>query len=237
MMPYDRTLARFFLVKQLEHRKHLLRGRLLNAGCGDRTYEHVYGPVAKETIRLDWPQTQHNKDAIDVYGSVAELPFRAEAFDAVLCTEVLEHVRDPEQTLREFWRVLIPGGRLVLSVPFLYQVHEQPCDFYRYTYFGLCHLLTQAGFQLDVCLARGDVTAVAIFFWRKWMARVASRIVGARFAGRVPWTWLDRLYIAFIGNRLVDLPGQGVSYTLGYTVFATKTLTEKCDSRNPSAAV
>lgn len=222
MMPYDRTLARFFLVKQLEHRKHLLRGKLLNAGCGDRTYEHVYGSLTNDLIRLDWPRTHHKKDAIDVFGSVAQLPFRNDHFDAILCTEVLEHVNDPATTLREFWRVLAPGGHLVLSVPFLYHVHEQPYDFYRYTYFGLCHLLNEAGFRMDECLARGEMTAVAMFFGRKWMARVASKIVGVRLAGKIPWTLLDRLYIAFVGKRLVDLPGQSAAYTLGYTVFATK---------------
>jgi hypothetical protein len=64
----------------------------------------------------------------------------------VLSTQVLEHVAEPSAVAAELYRVLVPEGRLYMTVPLVWELHEQPFDFYRYTPSGLEHLLRKAGF-------------------------------------------------------------------------------------------
>src|SRR3546814_8619033 len=69
----------------------------------------------------------------DVAADGALLPFPDQSFEAVICSEVLEHVPDPRLVLDEIARVLKPGGCLLLTVPFLFRIHADPHDFGRYT--------------------------------------------------------------------------------------------------------
>jgi SAM-dependent methyltransferase len=69
-------------------------------------------------------------------------------YDLVLLTQVLEHIPEPQVVLAEAHRVLTPGGELWLSAPLFYEEHETPHDFYRYTQYGLQHLLQSAGFTV-----------------------------------------------------------------------------------------
>lgn len=78
---------------------------------------------------------------IDFVGDAHHLPIHDETFELVLCTEVLEHLQEPRQALDEMHRVLRKGGRLLLTTRFLFPIHESPQDFYRYTRYGLAHLL------------------------------------------------------------------------------------------------
>jgi hypothetical protein len=84
-------------------------------------------------------------------GPAHDLPVPDEAYDAVLCTQVLEHVPNPDAVIAELFRVLRPGGRLYLTVPLAWELHEMPFDFYRYTPHGLATILGGAGFtDLDI---------------------------------------------------------------------------------------
>ncbi len=216
------NIPRTILERHLQDAKIYMKGFLLNAGCGDRTYEHIYGGVSDRQIRFDWPKTVHDKRSIDVFGSIMELPFSAETFEAILCTEVLEHVPDPQKTLREFYRVMKPGGHAIVSVPLLYQVHEAPYDYFRYTYYGLVHLFHQAGFEIIRAKARGDIIAVVIYFVRKLLYRINAHLFGKRLSNAISLMWMDALYLRWMGEKAFDLDPQNHAYTLGYTVVAKK---------------
>jgi len=75
------------------------------------------------------------------------LPFRDSTFDVVVASNVLEHLKRPEEALCECHRVLKPGGLILITVPFLLRVHQAPNDFYRYTHFILHELLVRAHFD------------------------------------------------------------------------------------------
>jgi SAM-dependent methyltransferase len=77
----------------------------------------------------------------DVVADVCQLDFASDSIDAILMLEVLEHVRTPWLALAEIHRVLKPGGSLVLSAPFVFEIHEAPHDYYRFTRHGLEFLL------------------------------------------------------------------------------------------------
>lgn len=100
-------------------------------------------------LRLDYPATNSAYACTPgIYADVSRLPVRDQAVDVVLLLEVLEHVQDERMALREIFRVLKPGGRLYLSVPFVYPLHDVPNDYRRFTIYGLRWLLTQAGFTV-----------------------------------------------------------------------------------------
>ena len=85
---------------------------------------------------------------MDILGDLASLPIKEGIFDTVVCTQVLEHVREPKEVLCELCRVLKTGGKLYLSAPQGWGVHQAPHDYFRFTCYGLRHLLEKAGFMV-----------------------------------------------------------------------------------------
>jgi SAM-dependent methyltransferase len=124
--------------------------RLLDVGAGDGPYRELFDHLRYEST--DWEHSVHpGARQVDHVGPAHDLPVPDARYDAVLCTQVLEHVPNPGDVLLELHRVLRPGGRLYLTVPLAWELHELPFDFYRYTPHGVAQLLTEAGFEhLDI---------------------------------------------------------------------------------------
>lgn len=123
-------------------------GRMLDVGCGGRPYAELFSPNLGQ-VGLDIDQERNReRGAADVYYDGSVFPFEDASFDAVLCSQVLEHVFTPEAFVAEIARVLKPGGELLLTVPFLWGEHEQPWDAMRYTSHGLRTLLERHGFEI-----------------------------------------------------------------------------------------
>lgn len=120
--------------------------RVLDAGAGEAPYRELFAHCAYTTH--DWPGTVHaGATGADIVADIHELPIDDASFDFVLLTEVLEHVAQPGQVLDELLRVLASDGTLLLTVPFVGELHEEPHDHYRYTSYGLEGLLDRAGFE------------------------------------------------------------------------------------------
>lgn len=126
-----------------------LAGDVLDVGCGRKPYRHLTRATRYVGVDIDTPATRALA-AADHYYDGRTLPFAAASFDAVLCSQVLEHVFIPVEFLREIHRVLRPGGVLLLTTPFAWDEHEQPQDFGRYSSFGLKDLLQRAGYVVEV---------------------------------------------------------------------------------------
>ncbi|MGE5500015.1 MAG: class I SAM-dependent methyltransferase [Syntrophothermus sp.] len=77
-----------------------------------------------------------------------ELPFKSRAFDSAVSFQVMEHLPEPLEFLKENFRVLKPGGYLLITTPFMWGEHEAPYDFYRYTRYGLKYLAEKAGYEV-----------------------------------------------------------------------------------------
>lgn len=124
-------------------------GRILDVGAADKWLKPCLHADA-HYIALDLPATGGVLyDARpDVFADAAMLPFNDASMDAVICFEVIEHVRDPSAVIGEITRVLRSGGRAWLSMPFLYPVHDAPYDYQRYTEHGWRRDLDNAGLVL-----------------------------------------------------------------------------------------
>src|SRR5688572_24402242 len=97
-----------------------LGGRMLDLGCGAKPYEQLLAPYVREHVGLDWSGSVHGIEAADLVGSAYAIPENDGAFDSIVCTAVLEHLEEPEQALRESYRVLKAGGVAIYTVPFIW---------------------------------------------------------------------------------------------------------------------
>lgn len=144
----------------LADHRDLISGRLLDAGCGRRPYAHWYEGMVSEAVGLD----VEPQPGVTVVAALERIPFPDESFDTVLCTDALEHVEDAERAVAELHRVTRRGGHVLVSVPFLYPVHEAPRDMRRFTHHGLRSLLTRHGFQVLGVEARGGAARMFVHF-------------------------------------------------------------------------
>ena len=203
-------------------------GVVVDVGCGAQPFRRLVHPAdryvgidiaeAKEYFGYEVPDT--------LYYSGQSWPIEPATCDLVLCTETLEHVREPGPFLDEAARVIRPGGTLLITVPFAARWHFIPHDYWRYTPSSLRDLLEKHGFENVAVFARGNHYTVACY---KLMALIlpllmpagSGRVMGIlkRLAGLVLSPIL--VMLAVIAN--LSLLGRGGDDCLGYTAVATRT--------------
>ena len=153
--------ARRGLLRGLEEFFPHLTGDVLDVGCGRKPYRSFASATRYVGVDIDTPTTRALGVA-DVFYDGRHLPFPDDSFDAVLCSQVFEHVFTPREFLAEILRVLRPGGRLVMTVPFVWDEHEQPHDYARYSSFGLTSVIRAAGF--DGVMLRKSIADARVLF-------------------------------------------------------------------------
>lgn len=129
------------LIRSLHEASRAAKGTVLDVGCGNKPYRSLFGSQVSEYFGIDLPPESGTHP--DVVGLGSDLPFRAASFETVLCSQVLEHVPNPDRIIGEIARVMKLGGRLILTAPQAWRLHEIPHDYYRYTSFGLSYLLEE----------------------------------------------------------------------------------------------
>lgn len=127
--------------------KDLSGGRILDLGCGEKPFKKGLRSRFSQYVGLDYKRVLSGNPP-DVRGNALRLPFKSGSFDVVLSTSVLEHLEEPFEALRDCFRVLRENGVLCLSAPFIWHIHEEPRDFFRFSKYGLTHLLEKAGFKI-----------------------------------------------------------------------------------------
>lgn len=133
------------------------RGRVLDAGAGRGVYRDLLQKHANDYVGMDLAASV----ATTVLGDARRLPFAAASFDTVFCSQVLEHVPEPALALAEFRRVLRPGGYLILTVPHISWLHNEPHDYFRFTVHGLRFLSERAGFAEAEVVPAGGLFSLA----------------------------------------------------------------------------
>ena len=172
-------------------------GRLIDIGCGRKPYEDLLRPFVSAHVGVDHADSPHGTGRADLIGTAYAMPVPDSSFDSALCTAVLEHLEEPERALAECHRVLKPGGVAVYSVPFIWHLHEEPRDFYRFSKHGLEYLLSKSGFE--VC----EVRALSGF----WVTFGQLLVYNLYRLNRGPLRWF----------RVIDVVGlalQGLAYLL-----------------------
>ena len=123
-------------------------GNVLDVGCGRKPYRSLFNVENYLGMDIENEGHDHSKEDIDIYYDGIHFPFSGITFDSIITNQVFEHVFNPDMFLQEIYRVLKPKGKLLLTVPFAWDEHEQPNDFARYTSFGIKYQLERSGFKI-----------------------------------------------------------------------------------------
>jgi len=207
--------------------------RVLDAGAGSCPYRALFSHCDYKT--QDFTSLQGEQLSGGGYGSIdyvcdiASIPVEDGAFDAVLCSEVIEHVPDPAAVMAEFSRILKPGGRLLLTAPLGSGIHQEPYHFYGgYTPFWYDKVLAEKGFkEIRVQANGGSLKAFA-----QETLRFAHMTMP--FAGILPF-FVSLLWLPFwlmllpvlavlipVAAHLLDRFDDKQYFTVGYFITAVK---------------
>lgn len=196
---------------------------VVDIGSGNSANETLLGNN-NQLLRLDYPDTNKRYTSLpDIFADACRLPLADQSVDVILLLEVLEHIPDHAQALAEAFRALKPGGKLYLSVPFLYPLHDTPFDFFRFTPYGLKHILSNQGFQVVEEIRHGNSFSTAFQLLNLAIMELVqkihthSRILG--ITGAVIAYPLC-LFNNFTGYALSFLPGSSLAF--GYFIIAQR---------------
>lgn len=200
--------------------------RILDAGAGESRNRAMITHQTYIAVDAACGDPAWNYGDLDVIADLEQTPFGTDSFDLVICTQVLEHVREPQQVLKELLRVNKSGGALCLSAPQGWGVHQPPFDFFRYTHFGLKYLLENAGYEVisivPSCgyfgyLANRLTVFPKTLFWqikKRWLRLV---LFPAELVAYMIFVFLLPSLL-----NLFDFLDRERNYTLNYLVLAKK---------------
>lgn len=123
--------------------------RCLDVGCGNRPYEYLFQAGHYVGVDVESSGRPLDMKQPDYFYDGVKLPLKDDSFDMVMSTQVIEHVPNPLDFLKEIARTCKPGGTVIISLPFVYQEHEVPYDYFRFTQFGIEELLKNAGLKIE----------------------------------------------------------------------------------------
>lgn len=137
--------------------KHHSSVRVLDIGAGGSSYDRFF----PNRISIDIDPKRNP----DIVADAHDLPFSDEEFEMILCTEVLEHLKDPRRAIAEMRRVLKRGGKVIVTTRFVYPIHDSPHDYWRFTKYGLEELFKE--WEVVECAAETEVfSTVAVLLQR-----------------------------------------------------------------------
>lgn len=148
-----------------------LKGTVLDIGCGEKPYEHIFQQNISDYVGLEHPNTLHKNKKIDVFGDACTLPIKNSTIDCVVSFQVMEHVAEPNQMIAEIHRILKKDGVVAITAPFMWGIHEAPYDYYRYTRYGLEYLFKKHGFEIMELKANTGYWSTAGLRFNYYLAR------------------------------------------------------------------
>ncbi len=161
---YIYQVERDLLRQGVAKHAHVLKGKVLDVGCGRLMRYRDLLSGATEYVRLDVDPESHP----DVVASAEEIPLQDASVDGILCNQVLGDVVHPERAIADCFRVLKPGGHMILTEALMNESHDEPHDFWRFTRFGLNELFCSVGFEVVVIERLGGFFSVIVQFWSRW---------------------------------------------------------------------
>lgn len=176
-------LAKLYLLKDIQWiiRKYHFSGRLLDIGCGEKPYKDLFKNV-NEYQGIDFENFSANKDFygenpdyffVNNYLETLALPFPDESFDHCVSFQVMEHHKNPQKLVSEIIRITKPGGYLLLTVPFLGGIHEEPHDYQRFTKYGLKELFKGKNCQILELKNQGSLFSTISLLFSEYLNNIA----------------------------------------------------------------
>ena len=196
--------------------RRYVRGKFIDIGCGDMPYKNL---ILDEVTQYDTLDIERRVQEVKFIGDIQDMNIISDnSYDSAMCLAVLEHVQNPFRAIVEIHRILKKGGVLILSVPHLSRLHEEPKDFFRYTKYGLQFLLESAGFNILGITPEAGIFSFlghqfsTIFVCLFWHIPILKRIVF--FVNQ----WLC-VRLCYLLDKVFD---KRKIFALGYTCVAQK---------------
>jgi SAM-dependent methyltransferase len=159
---------------------------ILDVGCGNKPYADLFRGYNYKGIDC----TTVNSSP-DIIGEATNIPVESNTVDIVFSTQVIEHISEPKDMIKECYRVLKPGGFLILTGPFYWPLHEEPYDFYRFTKYGFEYLLQNAGFsEWDIISDGGSWAKIFLSINLKMQSKL---LIGFRILLNLVGEFLDKI--------------------------------------------
>ncbi len=191
-------------------------GRVIDLGAGDAPFREYLPDVVTLYHTLEM---QPRSEDVTYVGDVQAMPIvPAESYDTAVCLETLEHVPEPWRAVGEIYRILAPGGKVILSVPHLSRLHDAPHDYYRYTAYGVRHLLESNGFTVLALERKGGLFS---FLGHQASNVFLSAVWGIKGLRRATW-FLNKWLITLPGAALDDVFSRGDVFALGFVAVGQK---------------
>ena len=204
--------------------KFQLGSKILDMG-GKRERKRGVFDVSKYELKVEYANSDKTV-APDYLCDIADIPVLNDFYDGIICAETLEHVKDPEIVLKEAYRILKPHGILLISVPFLFQIHADPYDYGRYTDYYWKNALNETGFVIDEIETQGLYFSVLanmlkLFAYDMYKdGKPNNRLI--RFLIRKIVCWLEEKAIRLDKKPSVSNHPFFRRYTTGYGIVARK---------------
>lgn len=218
-----RYLANVYARRALHEAAEAVHGILIDVGCGLRPYERLFKGLVRVHVGVDWPAAETNAKP-HVFGDALRMPFADSSVDTILATEVMEHLSDPDKFLEEAARILRPAGTLVLSVPFLEPLHEQPRDYYRFTPYGIRVVMERHGLAVVKMWTKGGWWSVVVGSFVTKSLYDWANPEHQRARERDRWWLLPMVLpvcaLAQLAAYGLDRIASSQKYALGYVVLA-----------------
>lgn len=133
---------RIILREQVIKHSSYITGKTLDVGAGEGgRYKGLFPCTEYITMDVD------KNAGVDIVGRAEKIPLADASVDSIVCTQVMEHLNLPFDAVKEFYRILKPGGHILVTAPQMNELHEEPNDFFRYTKFGLLSMFEKVGFN------------------------------------------------------------------------------------------
>ena len=214
-----RQPERVLLRNQIKLLAPINPGKTLDVGGGNGyRYRGYFNTTDFQSLDID------SESHPDILASAEEIPMMTNSIDTILSSQMLEHVINPLKCLKEINRVLKTGGTLIITVPQSNEMHSEPHDYWRFTKFGMLLLLSQAGFEIETVLQRGNypsciaqmrikrlIDSKSVYSNRRWLYPIW---VYSLFYSRLA-IWLDNFYGSESSKK----------HALGWTILARKPIT------------
>ena len=202
---------------------------MLDVGAGSCPYRPLFAHCDYRTQDFEQLQPSQLRDhrgygRVDYSSDICAIPVGDASFDVILCTEVLEHVPEPIRAVKEFARVVKPGGKLLLTAPLGSGLHQEPYHYYGgYTPHWYRRFLHEAGFE-DI-----QIEPNGGFFSYYGQETVRCALLLAPWRGGARWLWapvwlagLPWCLLVPLLARLLDRMDREKTFTVGYHASATR---------------
>ncbi len=206
---------RRLLDRDLRAHADWIDGAVLEIGSGRIGRRGTFAPAATPAV-LWWTLDRSGANQPHLIADAQALPFTDQAFDVLVCLEVLEYVDSPQRVLEEFRRVLRSGSMLVLSIPFLHRA-DTPADRWRFTQYGLCQLVESAGFTVQVLDCQGWALLVVANILKFIPYLIHPRLLQYAVALAA---WAPVMLLRWLDGPLANWLPVLKLYTTGYLIWA-----------------